>query len=214
MPSKGCKLHEFFNSLARYKYPFDIEKIPENGIYVMFENGEKYFDFDRIVFVGTHIAENRLIKRLKEHFCNNKSVLRRKIGCALLNRTNDEFWKSWNVLSFKNGERKNCSVLEKQKLDEVNNQVTDFIRDNLSFSVIPNNSVGKVSKTQLQDSGVRKRLKKGIISILYHDDDFKSSDNWLGQFSPDENIKNSGLWLDEFYEGASLSDGDVNIICG
>jgi hypothetical protein len=52
-----CKaVHQVFNKMPRMDYK-TIGDIPfTNGIYIMFENGEKYGEFDRIVRVGTHTA--------------------------------------------------------------------------------------------------------------------------------------------------------------
>lgn len=46
-------IHEIFNKIPRM-YWNDIDMLPfNNGIYVMFEKGEKYFGMDRIVRIGT-----------------------------------------------------------------------------------------------------------------------------------------------------------------
>ena len=49
------ELHKIFNNLEKFSYPFEnrLNLIPENGIYVKFEKGEKHNEFDRIVRVGT-----------------------------------------------------------------------------------------------------------------------------------------------------------------
>jgi len=64
------ELHQLFNRQKRFTFPFEqIKKeIPKNGIYIIFENGEKYKDFDRIVRVGTHTGINQLRPRLNQHF--------------------------------------------------------------------------------------------------------------------------------------------------
>ena len=85
------ELHKIFNSLERYSYPFEykLDSIPENGIYVKFENGEKNNSHDRIVRIGTDTGENNLKKRLIEHFITenkNRSIFRKNIGRALLNK--------------------------------------------------------------------------------------------------------------------------------
>ncbi len=67
--NKVCEqLHRLFNSLPRQRFPFDTRQIPDNGIYIMFEDGESAHGVDRIVRVGTHTGANQLPSRLKQHF--------------------------------------------------------------------------------------------------------------------------------------------------
>lgn len=52
-------VHLVFNMMPRMDYQI-IAKIPfEDGIYIMFEKGQKQGELDRIVRVGTHTAEGR-----------------------------------------------------------------------------------------------------------------------------------------------------------
>ena len=69
--SKLCsELHQIFNDLPRHSFPFDKNSIFNNGIYILFEKGEKAHNVDRIVRIGTHRGDNNLYNRLKEHFIN------------------------------------------------------------------------------------------------------------------------------------------------
>ena len=69
-------IHKFFNQQKRYYFPYDrmelINVTDKNGLYVLFEEGEKYTDFDRIVRIGSHDGDDRLVKRLKDHFLSSK----------------------------------------------------------------------------------------------------------------------------------------------
>ena len=42
------------------KFPLDhqISPIPNDGIYIIFEKGEKYKDWNRVVRVGTHTVQS------------------------------------------------------------------------------------------------------------------------------------------------------------
>ena len=62
--------HNFFNGLKRFRFPFNERDIPLNGIYVLFEKGEKAHDCERIVRIGTHTGNNQLRSRLYQHFLN------------------------------------------------------------------------------------------------------------------------------------------------
>ena len=54
MKSIASRLHILFNKQKRFSFPFkqQINEIPENGIYIIFENGEKFENLDRIVRIG------------------------------------------------------------------------------------------------------------------------------------------------------------------
>ena len=97
--SKSCeKLHKLFNSMERFIFPFDEEKIPLNGIYILFEKGEMAHGADRIVRIGTHTGVAQLRSRLKQHFLNenkDRSIFRKNIGRAILNKNSDPFLEQW-----------------------------------------------------------------------------------------------------------------------
>ena len=98
--SKLCeKLHNIFNTLPRFRFPFDGKQIPKNGIYGFFEDGENAHTGDRIVRVGTHTGEDLLRSRLKQHFLSenkDRSIFRKNIGRALLYSSDDPFLEQWN----------------------------------------------------------------------------------------------------------------------
>lgn len=96
------KLHELFNQLKRYSYPFvsKLNEIPQNGIYVKFENGENLGKFDRVVRIGTDTGENQLHSRLFQHFENEnqrRSIFRKNIGRCILQKENNEYLKYWDL---------------------------------------------------------------------------------------------------------------------
>jgi len=80
-------LHELCSKLHEYKYPFEKSDIPKNGIYIMFEKGEKAHGVKRIVRIGTHNKPDRLPERLHNHFYGNSknSVFRKHIGAVVEN---------------------------------------------------------------------------------------------------------------------------------
>jgi len=57
------------------------------------------------------------------------------------------------------------------------------MRVNLAFSVI-----------QIESAEERLRLKAAIIATLHQAKDFAPSDGWLGHYSPEPEIRESGLW--------------------
>src|SRR5437867_1174243 len=93
-------LHEWVNSLPALRFPFNDSAIPMNGIYVLFERGEVAHGTNRIVRVGTHSGINQLRSRLRQHFLvenKDRSIFRKNIGRALLNRDHDPFLPTWEL---------------------------------------------------------------------------------------------------------------------
>src|SRR3989338_8228293 len=99
--SNTCNhLHNLFNSLPKHKFPFNINEIPLNGIYILFEKNELAHNTNRIVRIGTHTGNNQLRSRLNQHFINenkDRSIFRKNIGRALLHKQKDSFLADWEI---------------------------------------------------------------------------------------------------------------------
>lgn len=182
------ELHNFFNKLERFTFSFDDSKIPKNGVYVFFEKGEVYHGLDRIVRIGTHRGDGNLPARLKQHLINankDRSIFRKNIGRAFLNKDNDSFLEQWNWdLTARKNKDKYSPLLNIQKQKIVEGRVTEYMQKNLSFSVI-----------EIEEMEERFKCEAFLIKALSKTKDFKPSNNWLGLFSPINKIKESGLWL-------------------
>lgn len=204
--SEKCKqLHQWFNNLERISFPFDKRKIPLNGIYILFEKGETAHGMDRIVRIGTHTGENKLRSRLKEHFINenkDRSVFRKNIGRALLNRDKDPFLKQWETdLTSSESREKYSTLIDFEKQKEVEKNVSQYIQANFSFVVI-----------EVEAREKRLELESKIISTISLCDECCPSSDWLGLFSPKEKISKSGLWLVNGLFKETLSDEDMKLI--
>ena len=109
MSEKCAWLHKTLQELPLIKYPFDISKLPNNGVYFVYENGETWGHSNekipRIVRIGTHRGNN-FKSRISEHFLLNeskmnfdkdippphdRSIFRKNIGRALLNKQQDDY---------------------------------------------------------------------------------------------------------------------------
>jgi len=83
-----------------FSYPFELDKIPQNGIYFLFEKGEIAHGYRRIVRVGTHTGENQLRNRLSQHFFNenkDRSIFRKNVGRAILSKNCDPYLSVWEL---------------------------------------------------------------------------------------------------------------------
>jgi len=189
--------------MRRYTFPFDKQEIPKNGIYVLFEKGEHSHSADRIVRIGTHTGENQLCSRLFQHFLKenkDRSIFRKNIGRALLNKDNDEFLKQWEIdLTTRDAKEQHSGSIDLQKQDEIEKRVTKYIQNNFSFAVF-----------QVDDKEKRLRLESRIISTISLCEECRPSEDWLGNFSPKEKITQSGLWLVNELWKNPLSDNQMN----
>ena len=203
--SKICHtIHQWFDGMKKYSYPFNEQEIPKNGIYILFEKGEfAHTTTNRIVRIGTHTGKNKLPSRLKEHFVNenkDRSIFRKNIGRALLNKDNDPFIIQWNKknLTKKNERALDSNSVEFIKQKEIEKRVTKYIQKNISFVVF-----------QIDDKDKRIKHESKIISTVSLCDECKPSPNWLGLFSPKAKIIESGLWLVNKLWKSPLSEKDL-----
>ena len=187
-------LHRLFERLPRYDWQ-GIDDIPfDDGISILYERGETYYGFARVVHVGAHTAPGRLKQRLADHFLRedrNASILRKNIGKALLNRSQDPYLDIWSLDTsrYPNQERENP-----RSQAQVEREVSSYMRINLAFSVIP-----------IASAEERLRLKAAIIATLHQAKDFEPSNVWLGRHSPEPAIRKSGLWLKQGMDAAPLT---------
>ena len=200
-------LHKLFNSMKRYHAcDFDSEimkRIPKNGIYVIFENGEITNKLDRIVRIGTHTGDKQLPSRLKQHFITenkDRSIFRKHIGRAILLKNGDKknFIKQWGKnftkLEVRNNPENGYDSSYLDKKNELEKLVTKYMHDNISFVVFP-------VKTKEE----RLYLEKKLISTLSWSSECVPSKEWLGNFANNDRITNSGLWNIE----ETFGDGDT-----
>jgi hypothetical protein len=210
----GMKKYYFrnlYNAMKKDSLPqwFNEQEIPKNGIYILFEKGELAHSIDRIVRIGTHTGKNKLWSRLKEHLIENKdrSIFRKNIGRALLNKENDCFIEHWNKknLSKKYEKALHPNSVEfikqekiEKKIKEIEERVTKYIIDNISFVVF-----------QIDNKDKRLELESKIISTVSLCNECTPSPNWLGLSSPKEKIRKSGLWLVNELCKTPLSENDL-----
>ena len=194
------RLHEILHRLKQHSFPPPDYGIPDNGLYFLFEAAEPGHVGERIVRIGSHTGDGNLRARLKEHVTPNKdrSIFRKNLGRALLNRDGDPFFKTWDfdLTSRKNRERYGTFV-DKERQGQVENSVSEHITRNLSFCTIavPNREVCLEFE------------RRGIATVSLCRSCCPSP-GWLGSFSPKTRIRESGLWQEQhlYKEPLSLPD--------
>jgi hypothetical protein len=244
-------LHEKLESLPLVKFPFDITKLPDTGIYFFYEEGEKSthtnnnHDDDnsgtnnnnnnnsststtkskpRIVRISTCRQDN-FRRRISEDFLLNeakmmtftianakpsdRSIFRKNIGRALLNKENDYYQKIWEI-DFTI--RENCNkygiMRNIQKEKQIESTITKILREKFSFRFIP--FEGQAKKMVDDDTA---RIEEGkLIGTVASCNLCKASDNWLGKYSPTSQIRSGKLWLSEqeehYLNSPALSEQD------
>jgi len=187
-------VHNLARGLERHKFPFDESKIPLNGIYVLFQKGEKGHHGERIVRLGTHTGDNQLRSRLKQHFINpskDRSIFRKNIGRALLNKKRDPFLEYWELdLTTRKAREEYSSLIDFNYQKTIEVQVSEFIQTKFSFCVFEVNSKEE-----------RLKIESKLISTVSLCEKCKPSKMWLGNYSTKNKIVESGLWLvNELYK--------------
>lgn len=195
--SNTCeRLHRLFTRCPRFSFPFDESAIPRNGIYILFETGETGHGADRIVRVGTHTGQGQLRQRLKQHFLlenKDRSIFRKNIGRALLAKSADPFAPAWELdLTTREARDRSGSLIDRQRQTEIEHAVTAYIQTHFTFAVF-----------EVPDKTARLEIESKLISTVSLCDDCGPSSTWLGNHSPKDKIRASGLWLvNELYKTA------------
>jgi len=220
--SEKCKrLHETLERLPIIKYPFDLKCLPESGIYFFYEKGEMWGhggNKPRIVRIGTH-KKNNFKSRMADHYLidrkivydvnkpkpSDRSIFRKNLGRAILNKNNDSYLQIWNVdftLKENRNNMKNERDLQKEK--EIENQISCLLEYNFFFRFIIFDNEEKRIGT---DS-----LEKRLIGTVANCTECQPSNYWLGKYSSIEKIRRSGLWIVQYLQSESIDEKDMLLI--
>lgn len=199
------KLHILLRKGRVFNFESDINTMPQNGIYVMYEKGEKGHDAERIVRIGTDTGENQLRSRILQHFINenkNRSIFRKNIGRALLNKENSSYLAIWNYDPTSKAKKEQYkAVIDKDFESKIEKQISKYMQQNFYFKLIEVNGKEK-----------RLRLEEKLIGTVSSCKKHKPSKQWLGSYSPVEKIKESGLWQVQGLYKAGLTEKDLQEI--
>lgn len=193
------RLHGLVAAMPRLRFPFDVKRVPKNGIYILFEKGETAHGTDRIVRVGTHTGDRQLQSRLSQHFINenkDRSIFRKNIGRALLNRDQDAFLAQWEIdLTTRVAKQQHAGKIDSGKLQLTEKKVTDYMRAGFSFCVL-----------EVTGKDDRLALESKLLSTVSLCTNCGPSTSWLGRHSPKQRIRESGLWnVNELFKTPLLS---------
>jgi len=200
-------LHDTLSCLPRLRRE-DLAQVPDNGIYVLFEKGERGHGVERIVRIGTHTGQNNLAPRIREHlYTSNKdrSIFRKHVGRCLLAKRRDPFLAQWQVdLTTKASRALNDHKVDKARLKEVENQVTQYMTESFSFSVLRFDEVAE-----------RLKYEASLLSTIFHCRDCGPSETWLGKSHPTSAVmRGCGLWNVQGLRRPELSLDEAQRIVG
>jgi hypothetical protein len=201
------ELHKVAHQLPRYDFTFEAKLIPQNGIYVLFEQGEYGHESDRIVRIGTHTGNNQLRSRLMQHFTKefkDRSIFRKNIGRCILSKADDPYLSVWELDSTSSAGKKNNKHLVNTEYQKgIEKAVSEYMQSHFSFSVME--ALNKEDRLYLESK---------IVSTVSLCNDCNPSSSWLGLSSPKHKIRESGLWqVNELYK-EPLSDDDLRRLVG
>ena len=221
--SNLCKwLHEQIEQLPLIRFPFRLERLPTDGIYFFYEKGEVWGhggNKPRIVRVGTHRKGN-FRSRIKEHYLldesrmdfdedrpkpSDRSIFRKNIGRALLNKDKDSYLEVWNIDFTPRKNRESFRYkrdIEKEK--KIESTITKILREKFSFRFIAIES----EEERIGSRG----LESALIGTIANCKLCKPSDQWLGNHSPIEKIRKSGLWLVQHLKANPITEKDKRTI--
>jgi len=215
-------LHQRLNELPLVRFPFELGDLPENGVYFFYEEGETWGhggNEARITRIGTsregnfrsRIAEHYLLNESKMNFDINRpapherSIFRKNIGRALLNRQKDDYIKVWELDFTSREKREAFSHLRNiQKELTLESNITKLLRSSFSFRYIILDSQEK----RMGTGGI----ESSLIGTVARCSLCRPSPNWLGNYSPDSRIRQSGLWLVQHLRARPLSDADREMV--
>ncbi len=198
-------LHDQLERLPAVEHPFDLNRLPENGIYFFYEKGEVWGhggERPRIVRIGTH-REGNFRSRIAEHFLLNeakmnfdatrppphdRSIFRKNIGRALLNRSHSPYLGVWNInFTTKENLKKHGDLRDIGEERWIEAEVTRILRENFFFRFV----MLEGQAERMGSAGLEARL----IGTVAGCGACRPSPSWLGQHSPVEKIRRNGLWL-------------------
>ncbi len=215
-------LHKQLRELPPIQFPFQLGQLPRNGIYFFYEEGEIWGhgdDHPRIVRIGTH-KDGNFRSRIREHFLldetrmnfdatrpapHDRSIFRKNLGRALLNKANDEYLRIWDIDFTPRRNRAEFGALRDiQKEQQIESKITQILSEKFSFKFI-------IIENQMNRMGAG-GLESSLIGTVARCPLCKPSNDWLGNHSSKSQIKNSGLWQVQHLKAPKITTNDMDII--
>lgn len=219
--NENCEwLHHILEPLPMYGYPYRQDCIPPNGIYFMYEVCEAYSTQGnklRITRVGSHTGQGNLPKRLGQHFspadkwmnfrndqpkASDRSIFRKHIGRAMLNRICDPYLEVWEIdFTEKNNRMEKKHLRDIDKEHSLEKRITEWIRNDIGFKFI-----------LVDDKTTRCSLEGHCISTIAYCKRCHLSSTWLGSDCTNRVVSEAGIWNDRHVSGPGIDTSDKKAI--
>lgn len=195
-----------------------------NGVYFFYEVDEYSNHGDgikpRIVRIGTS-KEGNFRTRIAEHFLlsesimrfsksnrkpSDRSIFRKNIGRALLNKASDfEYLKIWEIDFTRPKNRLDyADARDISKEQEIESQITKLLSQRFFFRYL----ILEGERKRLGSTGLESKL----IGTVAACESCKSSQSWLGKYSSNSKISNGKLWLTNFLNSPILTEKDQDFL--
>lgn len=199
----ACQMvHEKIAVLPRFSGSFEECDVPDNGLYFVFEDGEKSHGLERIVRVGTHNGDGNLRSRIREHLYTSKkdrSVFRKHIGRCILAKRNDPFLCWWEKdLTSRKAREMYQHLIDMKKQATIEKEVGEHIARRMSFAVL-----------EVAEKQDRLETEKLLLSTLAQCNGCLPSPDWLGRYHPRKSFRSLGLWNIQGLKGQTLSRSEA-----
>lgn len=213
-------LHERLAALPLVTFPLGSEQLPPNGIYFFYERDElsRHSGADqRIVRIGTH-RDGNFRTRIAEHFGPDlsamdvrrpkpadRSIFRKHLGRALLNRARDPYLAVWNIDFTQRANRERFArERDARKEQVIEEEVTRLLREHFSFR--PVRLEGQ--SLRMGEGGLERRL----IGTVAQCGRCQPSVSWLGRHHPSKAISEGKLWLVHYLKADGLEEGHQKLL--
>lgn len=208
-------LHKQIERLPLIEYPFDLGKLSDDGIYFFYEKGEVWGhggSKPRIVRVGAHRSGN-FKSRLNDHFVFNenkmnfnamqpapkeRSIFRKNIGRALLNKQKSDYLRIWEMDFTDRESRDKGNHLRNIEFEKkVESRISGLLRKTFSFRYI-------AVENEMGGKGLESRL----IGTIAQCELCYPSRGWLGLHSPIDKICKGKMWLVQHLDSSGITSND------
>ena len=136
---------------------------------------------------------------------SDRSIFRKNIGRALLNKDKDEYLRIWEIdFILRRNREKHGMERDIEKEKRIEETITKILRKKFSFRFI-------VLDPKIERMGSR-GLESSLIGTLASCKLCKPSPNWLGNYSPVKKIRESGLWLVQHLKSRPINEREKKII--
>ena len=112
---------------------------------------------------------------------DSRSIFRKNIGRCFLNKSNNSFLAKWEI----DWTSKNLVNLSEENVEfqkRLEKEISNYIQENFSFCVFETDA----KKDRFE-------IEAKLISTIHACDQCEPSQDWLGRFSPKDNVHHTSL---------------------